>query len=242
MRRRIHLEDAAQLDLESAEESSGGEGEASPSREPILGLSGWIAMALLTILLAFFIRTFIFQTYKIPSESMYPTLLVGDHIVVSKIGYGYLVPQVEGPVLQTRPPERGDVVVFRSTAEMEFYELEETHADHFIKRIVGLPGDTVELRQFVVYIDGVKHDEAPEIVSSTDPSVIDEHFGNYGPLTLRKDEYFVLGDNRVNSKDSRYFGPIGFADIEGRARLVYWSARPDRPFGFRTERIGKVVR
>ncbi len=211
--------------------------------EPLLGLSGWIGVAVLTILLAMLIRMFIFQSYRIPSESMLPTLKVGDHIIVSRFHYGYQFPYLRRRVFQMVEPQRFDVVVFRNIAPPEAdIVIGDYRPDYFIKRIVGLPGETVLIRDFEVYIDGQRLIEFDHVITSDNPLIVAEHRGNWGPITLEKDQYYMLGDNRVNSKDSRYFGPVPLMAIEGKAFMIYWSWIKNGGYDVRWGRIGKRIR
>ncbi|WP_245574387.1 signal peptidase I [Desulfovirgula thermocuniculi] len=145
------------------------------------------------ILLAVVIRLFILAPFYIPSGSMEPTLRIGDRIIVSKISYLFTEPQ------------RGDIVVFR-------YPLDPSR--DFVKRLVGLPGETVSLRNGQLYINGkpVPEDYLPK----------DMKFADFGPVRVPAGYYFVLGDNRNNSDDSRVWGPLPRQNIIGKAVLVYW--------------------
>ncbi|MCB0346929.1 MAG: signal peptidase I [Bdellovibrionales bacterium] len=211
--------------------------------EPVLGLSGWISVAILTVILAMLIRMFIFQSYRIPSESMLPTLKVGDHIIVSRFHYGYKIPYLRRRVFQMVPPQRFDVVVFKNVAPPDAdITIGDYRPDYFIKRIVGLPGETILIRDFKVYVDGVKLNEFDHIISTDNPLSVAEHRGNWGPITLEKDQYYMLGDNRVNSKDSRYFGPVPLSAIEGKAFMIYWSWHGEGGLDVRWGRIGKRIR
>ncbi len=193
-------------------------------KDPVLGFGSWVIAAVITLLLAFFIRAFIFQSYKIPSESMLPTLEVGDHILVNKFLYGFYLPGAKRPILPLRSPQRGDVVVFYPAEGLIIDQKNPANRpEHLIKRIVGLPGDLVQVIDFYAYINGKRIDDGREIIALNDPGIVKEHRGNHGPIKLQKDEYFVMGDNRINSSDSRYFGPIARKQIEGRAFLIYWS-------------------
>ncbi len=144
-------------------------------------------------LLSLFIITFIVQAFYIPSGSMEPTLMVNDRILVAKFIYRF------------EPVRRGDVIVFR-------YPLNPQR--DFVKRVVGLPGEMVALKEGVVYING-------EPVSEKGYALKPD-FGNYGQVTVPAHEYFVLGDNRNNSEDSRFFGYVPRANIVGRALFIYW--------------------
>ena len=201
---------------------------------------GWISVSLATVFLAFIIRAFVFQTFKIPSSSMYPTLQVGDHIIVSKLSYGFFFPGFSGRIFEFSEPAVGDVVVFYRFSEFEDIDT----SLHYIKRIVAAPGDTVEVKAGVTSVNGVALKEnLPPKVSISDELGLHEG-RNYGPVKLPAGSYFVVGDNRSNSKDSHFYGPISKKDIEGRAVLVYWSWGVDETGSWRVawNRIGKWIR
>jgi len=170
------------------------------------------------LLLAFVIRAFVVQAFKIPSGSMLDTLLIGDHLLVTKFAYDLRLPSTvfldttDGKVLYAvSDPERGDIVVFK-------YPEDETK--DFIKRVVALPGETIEIRDKVVYIDGQPLDE-PYVrhTKHTMEPVRD----NFGPYTVPEGQYFMLGDNREASHDSRWWGPVKREKIVGKALVIYWS-------------------
>jgi signal peptidase I len=178
-----------------------------------LTLASIIGLVFAIVLRAFFIETFI-----IPSGSMEPSLLPGDHIFVSR--------------LRGQSPSRGEVVVFR-----RFSELESTGDRQvpFIKRVVGVPGDIVEVRDGATLINGKSLDSESNLPV--------EAFSNFGPLKLPTGEFFLLGDNRGNSRDSRFFGPVKEDVIIGRAEFIFWSR--DRTLGFprgiRWQRFGLMI-
>jgi len=204
------------------------------------GLLGWIAVSFATVVLAFIIRAFVFQTFKIPSSSMYPTLQVGDHIIVSKLSYGFFFPGFSGRLFEFSEPAVGDVVVFYRFSEFEDIDT----SLHYIKRIVAGPGDTVEVKNGVTKVNGkVLPQKPPPKISISDELGYQSDRG-YGPMTLGAGSYFVEGDNRSNSKDSRFYGPISKKDIEGRAILIYWSWGVDQAGSWRVawDRIGKRIR
>ncbi len=179
----------------------------------------------IAVLLALFIRTFIVQAFKIPSGSMKPTLLVGDHILVNKFIYGVKVPFTDKSLIELSQPKRGDVVVFK-------YPLN-TKKD-YIKRVIGLPGDKVELVNKKLLINGRP---------TADPHASYSIYGNlrnFGPVSVPVDHLFVMGDNRDESSDSRVWGFVPFAYLKGKAFLIYWSW--DRSnFGVRWRRVGDIV-
>ncbi len=177
----------------------------------------------MAVVFATFARTWVVQAFKIPSGSMEQNLLIGDHILVNKFAYGPTRFAWERALLPVRPARRGDVVVFQFPADP---------ARDFIKRCIGLPGDTVELRDKALFVNGrAVRDEAYVYHSDarTFPRLplLSESLwrrDNFGPYLVPADQYFFLGDNRDNSNDSRFWGPVGQTAIKGRALLVYWSS------------------
>lgn len=155
---------------------------------------------LFAALLSLVIITFVVQAFYIPSGSMEPTLMVDDRILVAKFVYRF------------SPVRRGDVIVFR-------YPLNPQR--DFVKRVIGLPGEGVRLKEGVVYVG----DQAISEKGYT----INPDFGNYGPVTVPASQYLVLGDNRNNSEDSRFFGYVPRANIIGKAVFIYW---PPARIGF----------
>lgn len=204
----------------------------------------------IAIILALTIRVFVVQAFKIPSGSMIPTLLIGDHILVSKLAYGFQLPkdcefQVSFPpvtcfsstlVMNFDPPQRGDIIVFRYP---------EDESKDFIKRVIGLPGDTIHIQNKTITVNGQPlMDEA--FTQRIDPGIIDSRINprdNLGPLTVPPDSYFVMGDNRDQSLDSRFWGFVRMDKIKGRAFLVYWSWNGQGSWTdvIRWERIGKLI-
>ncbi len=184
---------------------------------------------LVAFILALFVRTFVFENFKIPSGSMENNLLVGDHLVVNKFIFA---PHLDTPLhalLPYREPERGDVVIFKFP--------EDPRRD-FIKRCVAVAGDTVEIREKQLYLDGELQDE-PYVVHK-DPHVWRNVPGapasgrrrdNFGPFTVPEGTIFCLGDNRDNSLDSRFWGPVPLSYVKGRAVIIYWSYEAERGDG-----------
>jgi signal peptidase I len=189
------------------------------------------------LLLALAIRTFVVQAFKIPSGSMLPTLQIGDHILVNKFVYG---PRLEIPLTQTslgqlpglREPRAGDVVVFIWPKD---------RSKDFIKRVIAVEGQTVEVRDRQVYIDGKPWDDPHATWVAQQRGVGTGGAGDdYPATTVPKDHVFVMGDNRDQSYDSRFWGFVPIADIKGQALVIYWSWNgPDR--WVRWERLGKLV-
>jgi signal peptidase I len=176
---------------------------------------------LIAIVLALFIRTWVVQAFKIPTGSMENNLLVGDHLLVNKFVFAPTAASLERAVLPVRDIRRTDVIVFKFPEEPE---------RDFIKRVIGLPGETLELRRKKVYIDGKPLDEpyahfltppSPEGATSFDLRE------NFGPVTIPAGHYFMMGDNRDNSQDSRYWSFLPASYIKGKALMIYWSFDPD---------------
>ena len=184
---------------------------------------------ILALILALFIRTFVVQAFKIPSPSMVPTLLIGDHILVNKFLYGIKLPLFDGKVMTIRDPKRGDVVVFRFPKDRKL---------DFIKRCMAVGGETVEIRDKQVFIDGqpVNTDQAIFVEKG---SFIDGR-DNYGPVTVPDGKIFVMGDNRDNSNDSRFWGFVDLNDVKGKALVIYWSWDKSRSWP-RFGRIGDGI-
>ena len=175
----------------------------------------------IAVILALFIRTFIVQAFKIPTGSMENNLLIGDHLLVNKFIVGPTDSAVERALLPVRPIKRGDVIVFKYP--------EEPSRD-FIKRVIGLPGETLELRDKKVSVNGHPLDEP--YVHFLEPPGTSAEFREvtstdvrerYGPVTVPPNQYFVMGDNRDNSQDSRYWGFLPRDYIKGKAVVIYWS-------------------
>jgi signal peptidase I len=194
-------------------------------------------------------RTFLVEAYKIPTGSMERTLMVGDFLLVNKLVFGAEVPLFHRRLPAVRHPRRGDVIVF---------QYPEDPSKNFVKRLVGAPGDTLSMTDGVLLLNGRPQTEA--YVTHTDPGFdpSEQQFrwqskwlvqtaeaaragyhpsrNNWGPLIVPAQSYFVLGDNRDNSLDSRYWGFVPDSLVRGRPLFVYWSYAPDsaRPFAFVT--------
>ena len=181
---------------------------------------------LIALLFVNFARIFVFQAFKIPSGSMIDNLLVGDHVVVNKFVYGPQGAGTPSALFPVREVSRGDIVVFRYPSDPDV---------DYVKRVIGLPGDEVEIRDKVVYIDGERLDE-PYVIHR-DPLVIPNKpllsmkvRDQFGPVLIPDGQYFMLGDNRDESRDSRYWGTVSRGLIKGRAFVVYWSySEPPAP-------------
>jgi len=175
----------------------------------------------IAVILALFIRTFAVQAFKIPTGSMENNLLIGDHLLVNKFALGPTETALERALLPVVTIHRGDVLVFKYPVEPD---------RDFIKRVIGLPGETLEVKDKKVYINGTALDEpyVHFLDASNTPSQFREVTSmeirdRYGPVVVPPDQYFMMGDNRDNSMDSRYWGFLRRDYIKGRALMIYWS-------------------
>lgn len=197
----------------------------------------YIESLVIAAIIAFFVRSFFIQAFKIPSSSMEPTLLIGDHLLVNRLSYVVKVPFTDIVVFELDKPVQGDVVVFRYPVD---------RSKDFIKRVIAREGDTVEIKDKAIYVNGKKmkdpwgyYSQAPVIPGDIAPR------DNFPPLKVPKDSYFVMGDNRDNSLDSRFWGCVKKEDLVGKALILYfsWNSHPDNPLYYiRWPRIGSVIR
>jgi signal peptidase I len=217
--------------------------ETAPPREPPGKgiLRDYFETIVICVIFVVAARAFVFQQSKIPTGSMIPTLLIGDYIVVNKFIYAPALSGLEKAILPIREIRRGDIVVFKYPEEPE---------KDYIKRIIGLPGEVIEIRSKTVYVNGRSLDESykvheteqsqdswrkikeggpPASLSAATPRRRllshfrgEDHF-NFGPYRVPDDSYFAMGDNRDNSKDSRAWGPVPRQNIKGRAFVIFWS-------------------
>ena len=196
----------------------------------------------IAVVLALFVRTWVVQAFTIPTGSMEHNLLVGDYLLVNKFVFGPALADAERAVLPKGTVQRGDILVFKFPRDPE---------RDFIKRIIGLPGETFEVRDKTVYIDGAPLDEPylPEAMTRLAPGATavagrDTH----GPLTIPAGHYFAMGDNRDDSEDSRFWGPLPHDHIKGKAVVIYWSydagvpvVVPEPGIGAAMRRLGSVA-
>ena len=212
----------------------------TPAQAPKTESQGWAAALqslAITVAIAIFVITFIVQAFQIPSESMENTLLIGDYLLVDKAHYGS--GGVWGHILPYSPIRRGDIIVFR-------YPVDPTQ--HFVKRVIAVPGDHIRMRDKRVYVNGVLTDEPYAVFRSAIPDPYRDDFPapgyisanvearwwvemrtavKGGELIVPADSYFVMGDNRDESLDSRYWGFVPRANVVGRPLVIYWSFRHD---------------
>jgi signal peptidase I len=217
----------------------------------------WIEPLLIALVVALFIRQFVMEAFKIPSGSMIPTLTIGDHLLVNKFVYGPRIPFTDIRIFSWKEPKRGEIIVFRYP---------EDESVNYIKRVVGLQGDKIEIRKGKLLLndqpvtlteirvqDGSEQSTAYPFYNK--PKVYDEQLGTithqmqylrdqsnlqFGPILVPKDSVFVMGDNRDNSKDSRVWGFVKYEKILGRAFIIYWSWDGNGRW-LRWERIGTLI-
>jgi signal peptidase I len=192
-----------------------------------------IEAILVAVLIALFIRTFVVQAFKIPSGSMKQTLQIGDHILVNKFLYGVKIPYWNKIIIPLKEPRREDIIVFKFP--------QDPHKD-FIKRVIGIAGDVVESRNKQLYVNHkpVNHDFGVH----TDPQILSGNIrprDNFGPVTVPENSLFVMGDNRDESFDSRFWGFVDLKAVNGKAFIIYWSWDKQN-FGIRWNRLGRILR
>ena len=198
-------------------------------------LREWVESIIWAFFIAMFIRTFFIQSFMIPSGSMEDTLLIGDFLLVNKMVYGIHIPFTKKSILKFREPERGEIVIFISPYTKKY----------FVKRCVGLSGDTVEVKHKIVYINGkslleenVVHRDLREFppIPNTNQFTYQGDWesgefrfvggycrDNFGPIVVPKGNIFVMGDNRDNSGDSRFWGPLDKREVLGKPLILYFS-------------------
>lgn len=214
-----------------------------------------IEALVIALVLALFIRTFIVQAFKIPSGSMLETLQIGDHILVNKFIYGIKMPFTHKTLIPVSNPKRGDIIVF-------IYPIDKRD---FIKRVIAVEGDTLEIRDKKIFVNGTwtghKDYERFESEAMVPRGIPERDFqtiwmnqiygdhrpadrsvkDNFGPITIPKDKLFVMGDNRDNSHDSRFWGFVPLESVKGKAFIIYWSWDSDH-FGVRWNRLGDLLK
>lgn len=222
-------------------------------------LRDWIRFAALTLLLFLLVRTFVVEAFTIPTASMEGTLLVGDFLFVNKALYGAEVPGTEVRLPSIREPERGDIVVFSPPHD---------RARVYVKRVIGVSGDTLAMRKKTLILNGMEKEEgyvrfldrrgdaihpgmkwqSDFLAAARRPGRYSPSRDNWGPIVVPEGKFFVMGDNRDNSEDSRYWGFIDREDIKGQPWMVYLSlkGREEIPDGWlkrvRWDRVGRLVR
>jgi len=189
----------------------------------------------IAILIALFIRTFVVQAFKIPSSSMEPTLLVGDYLLVNKFIYGIRIPYTEIKFFQFRKPQRGNVIVF-------VFPLDPSK--DFIKRVIGTEGEKVEIINMKIYINDKLVDDPWGDFEKIGSVQYRQAIENFGPVIVPKDSLFVMGDNRNNSEDSRFWGFLHVNAVKGKAFIIYfsWDRNANNLLDkIRYSRMGKLI-
>ena len=187
----------------------------------------------LAVVLALFVRSFILQAFVIPSGSMIPTFLEGDRVLVSKFAYGIRSPFNNGVWIDTGRPERFDVVIFKYPKEPDI---------DYVKRVIGLPGETVAMLNGQLFVNGARIED-PHAHYDSKLSV---HDNGFQAVKLDEGQYFMMGDNRDHSSDSRYWGVVDESYLRGKAWRLYWSWNSGEPgLSFfkrlRTDRLGRKI-
>jgi len=224
----------------------------------------YVEAIVIAVVLALLIRAFVVQAFKIPSGSMLETLQIGDHILVNKFTYGINIPFTDSRVMVLNQPKRGDIIVFSFPKNKEnpectsaltnisgrisnvfssgnpFYLFKDDCRD-FIKRVIGVGGDKVQVINKIVYVNDAALDE-PYIIHK-DPGTEENIRDNFGPFIVPHNSFFVMGDNRDESYDSRFWGVVDLQEIKGRAFIMYWSWNADGEWYelVRWNRIGKLL-
>ncbi|WP_417912673.1 signal peptidase I [Candidatus Electronema sp. TJ] len=205
----------------------------------------YIEAILIAVVLALFIRTFIVQAFKIPSGSMLETLQIGDHLLVSKFIYGIKLPFTGKVLVPVKEPKRGDIIVFKYPKEPDV---------DYIKRVIAVGGETVEIKDKKVFINGKPLAGDQDYGQFKEERIIPASAGprdNFGPVTVPEGKLFVMGDNRDNSYDSRFWGFVDLEAVRGKAFILYWSwdtdknkqlFSVDRFASIRWGRIGNLVK
>ena len=225
----------------------------------------WIEAIVIAVVLALLIRAFVVQAFKIPSGSMKETLLVGDHILVNKFIYGTKIPFTNSRILIFDPPKRGDVIVFSFPKNDEIpectsvvknvstrvgnvfssgnpFNMFKDECRDFIKRVVGVGGDKIEIKDKVVHVNNVPLTE--EYTVFKDDRIDNSLRDNFGPIEVPRNSFFVMGDNRDQSYDSRFWGIVDIDKVRGKAFIMYWSWNGNGSFidKVRWSRIGKLIK
>ncbi len=192
----------------------------------------FIEAILAALLIAAFIISFVVQAFKIPSGSMLPTLLIGDHLLVNKFIYGVKIPLLRKTIIPITDPQRGDIVVFIYPQD---------RSKDFIKRVIGTAGDKIEMKKKKLFLNDQAYTDTFGVY--TDASIYPAEMqprDNFGPVIVPKNSLFVMGDNRDHSLDSRFWGFVDLRDVQGKAWILYWSWDSDEN-NVRWNRLGKLL-
>ncbi len=229
---------------------SGAQDDAGPEATSVAGIVDQVVTLVIAVAIALAIRQFVVEPFRIPSGSMFPTLLIGDHLFVNKLAYGPRIPFTDIRLPGLSEPTRGDVVVFevgRPGPRIMPVDLapEGVPSEDFVKRLVGLPGDRIDWREGQLFLNGelLKVDVTPEFFVDDaghrfgvrrenlgecshaildDPGSVDPRL-DHGTWVVEPGRYFLMGDNRDNSRDSREWGTVRLEELKGPAVILYWS-------------------
>jgi signal peptidase I len=193
----------------------------------------FIEAILTALLIAAFIISFVVQAFKIPSGSMIPSLLIGDHLFVNKFIYGVKIPFFRKTIIPISDPKRGDVIVFIYPKDP---------SKDFIKRVIGVGGDKIEIKNKKIFLNDRAYTDTFGIYSDASilPSQVEPR-DNFGPVTVPQNSLFVMGDNRDHSLDSRFWGFVDLKDVQGKAFILYWSWDSENN-NVRWERLAKLIK
>ena len=235
----------AERKTESPSEEAGAPGAGAPNVRPAFE---WLKSLLIAVLLFVLIRTFLLQTFVIVSGSMEDDLLIGDFLVANRLAVGSRIPGTSIRIPGYSEPRRGDVMVFEPHHE--------ENIEHLVKRLIGLSGDTLEMRDGTMMVNGEVLSEPylsytssmderrrefawqlEYLTDDVDRTTYEPSLGTWGPLVVPTDHFFMLGDNRDNSLDSRFWGPLASWRVEARVSFIYYSYDREsyRPFSFLRE-------
>lgn len=192
----------------------------------------FIESVLIAFVIAAFIISFIVQAFKIPSGSMIPTLLIGDHLFVNKFIYGVKIPYIRKTIIPVTDPKREDVIVFIYPQD---------RSKDFIKRVIGVAGDTIEMKNKKLFINGKAYADPYGVYD--DPVILPADVqprDNFGPVVVPEHSLFVMGDNRDHSLDSRFWGFVDLKDVQGKAFILYWSWDREEK-NVRWNRLAKLI-
>lgn len=231
LRAGIDARDTAALGAAYLEAADCLENEAAPFRKSVT--RDYLEVIVLALVLALTFRTFIIQAFKIPSESMVPTLLVGDYLLVSKLSYGLHKPG-GGWLTMWDEPERGEVIVFITPQDKNLPLMQRRD---FIKRVIAVGGETVAYKSRILYING-EPIEDEWAYFDTSPFISDR--GDFGPVNVPEGHLFMMGDNRNNSEDSRAWGFVPMDMVVGKAMFIYYS-HDDSLFNVRWSRLATGI-
>ncbi len=198
-------------------------------------IKDYIEPMLIAVLITLLVRTFLLQAFKIPSGSMEPTLRIGDYLLVNKLIYGIRIPYTDIRIFSYEKPKRGDVIVF-------IYPVDP--AKDFIKRVIGTEGEKVQIVNGKIYINDKQIADPWGHFKKEGPAEYFPGVENFGPVIVPKDSFFVMGDNRDNSADSRFWGFVPLKDVIGKAFIIYfsWNRQAENPlYDVRWSRIGEWI-